>query len=131
MINNFICPECGSTKIKSIMKTNNVNVNGPYSKVNEEIQCGNCFMDIPTNLFSISNENNPKDINISWNKIYKPEHLKNAAKCSKCSLFYWEIEQYLNKNKIEGTDIFYQSYNIHGDGGNLVCKICDPNSFKK
>ena len=42
-----------------------------------------------------------------------------------------EIEKYLNKNKIDASDIFYQSYNIHGDGGNLVCKICDPNSFKK
>ena len=86
---------------------------------------------LPTNLFSINNENNHKDVNIRWNKIYKSEHLKKAPKCSKCSLFYWEIEQYLNKNKIEATDIFYQSYNIHGDGGNLVCKICDPNSFKK
>ena len=81
----FQCPECDSKNIRFRFKVNTKEKNNAYANVSEEIQCGNCFMDIPSNLFLINNENNPKDVNIRWNTIYKPEHLKNAAKCSKCS----------------------------------------------
>ena len=65
-----------------------------------------------------------------WNEVYKPEHLKHAAKCSKCFRTYWEIEKYLFNKNIPRKDIFYQTYNPNNGLGNLVCKICDPQSFK-
>ena len=46
-----------------------------------------------------------------WNDIYKPYHKLDAAKCSKCFRFYWEIEKYLFQNNISSKDIFYQTYN--------------------
>ena len=51
-----------------------------------------CFMDIPSNVFifnkDIDIENNKK----IWKLFYKPEHLKVAPRCSKCNLYYWQIE---------------------------------------
>ena len=130
MINSFTCPECESTEIKSITKTNNKNLNGPYKNVNEEIQCANCFIDIPSNL-SLNITSTKKEVKKLWIEIYKPEHLKLAAKCSKCELYYWEIEKKLTiKNSNDG-NIFYQSYNVEGGGGKLVCKLCDPKSFQQ
>ena len=87
-------------------------------------------MDIPSNLcenISYDELDNKKKI---WNDIYKPYHKLDAAKCSKCFRFYWEIEKYLFQNKISTKDIFYQSYSPKTGTGNLVCKICDPKSFE-
>ena len=54
----------------------------------------------------------------------------DAAKCSKCFRFYWEIEKYLFQNKISTKDIFYQKIIIlESVAGDLVCKIYDPKSF--
>ena len=103
---------------------------GPYQNVISEIQCSFCFMDIPSNLcenISYDELDNKKKI---WNDIYKPYHKMDAAKCSKCFRFYWEIEKYLFQNKISTKDIFYQNYNPRNGTGDLVCKICDPKSFK-
>ena len=46
-----------------------------------------------------------------WIEKYKPEHIKHAAKCSKCYRSYWEIEKYLFDNNVTKKDIFYQIYN--------------------
>ena len=54
--NKFVCPECGSKNLKSRMKIYNIPTTGLYSKVNEEIQCGECFMDIPAQLTTKSNK---------------------------------------------------------------------------
>ena len=48
--------------------------------------------------------------------------LLDAAKCSKCFRFYWEIEKYLFQNKISTKDIFYQNYNPKSGTGDLVCQ---------
>ena len=129
--NKFICPNCDSNKIKSRIRLGNIPINGPYSIVKEEIQCGNCFMDIPSHLGERSLNDKFEIIKNEWEKIYKPEHLKTAPTCSRCKLFYWEIEKKLNINGINSGDIFYQTYGIKGLKGNLVCKICDPQAFKK
>ena len=36
----------------------------------------------------------------------------------------------LSKNNISAKDIFYQTYNPKKSIGDLICKICDPSSFK-
>ena len=45
----YQCPECESKNIRFKFKVNNKNKNknDPYSHVTEEIQCAECFMDIP------------------------------------------------------------------------------------
>ena len=65
-----------------------------------------------------------------WNDIYKPAHTLEAAKCSKCFRYYWDIEKYLFESNIPTKDIFYQVYNPKKGVGSLVCKICDPSAFK-
>ena len=130
MSEKFNCPECGSNNIKLKFKTNKNTNNYVYSNIDEEIQCGSCFYDIPSILglenFQISIEEQRND----WINIFKPEHLKLAAKCSKCDQYYWEIEIKLEEKDLNTGDIFYQSYNVDGTGGKLVCKLCDPKSFK-
>tara|TARA_B100001027_G_C16201441_1_gene300777 strand:- start:110 stop:496 length:387 start_codon:yes stop_codon:yes gene_type:complete len=126
----YLCPNCGSNDYLSKHSTVNKFIELPYSNVYSEIQCAKCFIDIPSNLC----ENiNPKDTNLvkkAWFEEYKPVHLKHAAKCSKCSRFYWEIENFFSGIKINSKDIFYQTYNPQKGVGNLVCKICDPAAFK-
>ena len=68
-------------------------------------------MDIPSNLCENINKNNLDHIRNLWNDIYKPAHKLDAARCSKCYRFYWEIEKYLFTNNISLKDIFYQTYN--------------------
>ena len=46
-----------------------------------------------------------------WKDVYKPFHKLDAAKCSKCYRYYWEIEKYLYENNFTSKDIFYQTYN--------------------
>ena len=66
-----------------------------------------------------------------WESFYKPEHVKNAAQCSKCNLYYWQIEKKLFDINIISPDIFYQTYDTKGSGGKMVCRLCDPEAFKK
>tara|TARA_B100000900_G_scaffold310309_1_gene269067 strand:- start:359 stop:745 length:387 start_codon:yes stop_codon:yes gene_type:complete len=126
----YLCPNCGSNDYLSKHSIGRNFTQLPYSNVNSEIQCAKCFIDIPSNLCE---DINPKDINLvkkAWFEDYKPVHLKHASRCSNCSRFYWEIEKFFSENKIKSKDIFYQTYNPQKGVGNLICKICDPTSFK-
>ena len=125
----YQCPECESTKIRFKFKVNNSNKTSFYANVTEEIQCANCFMDISSNVFVISKHSNIEDNKKIWNSFYKPEHIKKAAKCSKCELYYWEIEKILVNKNITSSDIFYQSFDSKGSGGNMICRLCDPQAF--
>ena len=127
----FQCPECESKNIKFKFNVNRKDKNNAYANVTEEIQCGSCFMDIPANVFIFQNDADIEDNKKIWNSFYKPEHLKVAAQCSKCNLYYWEIEKKLANMNINTQDIFYQSYDINAEGGKMICRLCDPNSFKK
>ncbi|MDC6448390.1 hypothetical protein PQZ42_04855, partial [Alphaproteobacteria bacterium] len=73
---------------------------------------------------------NIQDNKKMWNAVYKPEHIKRAAQCSKCELYYWVIEKKLFKKNITSSDIFYQAYDTKGSGGNMICRLCDPLAFK-
>ena len=127
---HYLCPNCGSNDYLSKHSLGKKFNEVPYSKVNSEIQCAKCFIDIPSNLC----ENiNPKNINLikkAWVEEYKPMHLKHAPRCSRCLRYYWEIEKFFSENKIERKDIFYQTYSPQKGVGDLICKICDPTSFK-
>ncbi len=126
---NYQCPECDSQKIRFKFKVNNKNKTNAYANVTEEIQCGNCFMDIPANVFIINKDNNIKDNKTIWNSFYKPEHIKSAAQCSKCNLYYWDIEKKLSVLNIITSDIFYQTFDSKGRGGKMICRFCDPKAF--
>ena len=127
---NFLCPNCGSIKSNNKHSIGKKFLSGPYKNVNSEVQCSLCFMDIPSNLCENISEDLVQSSKKLWIEKYKPEHIKHAAKCSKCSRFYWEIEKFFSENKINSKDIFYQTYNPQKGVGNLVCKICDPTAFK-
>ena len=94
----FSCPECTSDTIKFRFKVNYKN--DVYADVTEEIQCANCFMDVPANLFIVNENTNIDDNKKIWKSFYKPEHIKQAAQCSKCDLYYWEIEKKLFSKNI-------------------------------
>ena len=87
-------------------------------------------MDIPSIISENISPDKQNEMSKLWNEIYKPSHKENAAQCSKCFRYYWEIEKYLSENNISTKDIFYQTYNPKKSIGNLICKICDPSSFK-
>ena len=123
----FKCPECNSNTIKSRFKVNHKN--NVYADVTEEIQCANCYMDIPANLFIVDENTNIEDNQKIWKTLYKPEHIKNVAQCSKCYLYYWEIEKQLVSQNVTSSDIFYQTYDTKGSGGKMVCRLCDPEAF--
>ena len=123
----FKCPECDSNSIKCRFKVNHKN--NVYAEVTEEIQCASCYMDIPANLFIVDENTNIEDNQKIWKTLYKPEHIKNAAQCSKCYLYYWEIEKILVRQNVTSTDIFYQTYDTKGSGGKMVCRLCDPEAF--
>jgi len=53
-----------------------------------------------------------------------------AAKCSKCSLYYWQIEKQLFDMNINSPDIFYETYDKNYIKGKMICRLCDPNAFK-
>ncbi len=127
---NFHCPNCNSKSFIGKTTIGKKYTDGPYKDVNSEIQCSECFMDIPANLCENIKKNNLYINRKLWNDIYKPAHKLDAAKCSKCYRYYWEIEKYLFINNISTKDIFYQTYSPQSGGGSLVCKICDPSSFK-
>ena len=125
----YKCPECESETIRFKFKVNNNDKNSAYANVTEEIQCSNCFMDIPANVFTINNDSNIEENKKIWNSFYKPEHIKKAAQCSKCYLYYWDIEKKLSVQNIISSDIFYQTFDTKGGGGKMICRLCDPNAF--
>ena len=125
----YKCPECESESIRFKFKVINKNISSAYANVTEEIQCAECFMDIPANVFIVNHENNIEDNKKIWESFYRPEHIKKAARCSKCYLYYWEIEKKLSNKNIISNDIFYQTYDTKGSGGKMVCRICDPEAF--
>ena len=125
----YKCPECESESIRFKFKVINKNISSAYANVTEEIQCAECFMDIPANVFIVNHENNIEDNKKIWESFYRPEHIKKAARCSKCYLYYWDIEKKLSNKNIISNDIFYQTYDTKGSGGKMVCRICDPEAF--
>ena len=127
---NFICPNCNSNNYIGKTTSGKKYTEGPYRNVKTEIQCANCFMDIPSNLCENILEDDIDKISKTWIEIYKPFHKLDAAKCSKCHRYYWEIEKFLFEKEIATKDIFYQNYNPQKGGGDLICKICDPSAFK-
>jgi len=129
MVENFICPECESNNVKSKFKRNNKLSSRLYKNVYEEIQCGSCFFDIPSELCLMTSKLSLEDKKNNWHNIYKPEHLKLCAKCSKCNNYYWEIEKKLDRNGLNNGDIFYQIFKINGEEEKLICKLCDPKAF--
>ena len=124
------CPECESKKIRFRFKVNTKEKNNAYANVTEEMQCASCFMDIPANVFIYNSDEEIEDNKKIWQSFYKPEHLKVAAQCSKCSQYYWQIEKQLSDMNITSPDIFYQTYDTKGSGGKMVCRLCDPEAFK-
>jgi len=125
----YRCPECESESIRFKFKVNNNDKSSVYADVTEEIQCAKCFMDIPANIFVIDKNTNIADNKKIWKSYYKPEHIKKAAKCSSCNLYYWEIEKRLASKNIITPDIFYQSFDFKGATGKMICRLCDPESF--
>ena len=125
----YQCPECNSETIRFKFKVSNNDKNSAYANVTEEIQCAICFMDIPANVFAINKDTNIEENKTIWNSFYKPEHIKKAAQCSKCNLYYWDIERQLSFKNILSPDIFYQSFDSKGGGGKMICRLCDPISF--
>jgi len=130
-LDRYKCPECDSETIRFRFKVTAKDKNNAYANVTEEIQCSKCFMDIPSNVFIIEDQTDLDENKRIWQSFYKPEHLKVAAKCSKCNLYYWDIEKQLSNLNITSPDIFYQAYDTKGSGGKMVCRLCDPEAFKK
>ena len=126
----FLCPNCGSKKCLSKHSIGKNFNEGPYINVKFEIQCAYCFMDIPSILSENIDINKINEVRSLWIDKYKPVHLKQAAKCSKCNRKYWEIEKFLFEKQISIKDIFYQTFNQNKKIGDLICKICDPKAFK-
>ena len=127
---NFLCPNCGSKEFLSKHSIGKKYKEGLYINVQYEIQCSECFMDIPSKLCENINVNKINDIKKIWIEDYKPLHLNDAAKCSKCLRKYWDIEKYLFLNNESTKDIFYQIFSSNKEIGDLICKICDPTAFK-
>ena len=130
MNEKYKCPECKSDSIRFKFKVKNHN-NYSYANVTEEIQCAGCFMDIPSNVFIINDINDIKKNVKIWKSLYRDEHIKNAAQCTRCNLYYWEIEKKLVSNNIISSDIFYQTYDSKGSAGKMICRLCDPEAFIK
>ena len=78
----------------------------------------------------MTNQFFPKKLKKIWLSFYKPEHLNTAAKCSKCKLYYWQIEKKLFEMKIISSDIFYQTYDSKASSGQMICRLCDSDAFK-
>ena len=127
--NNFNCPECGSLLIKESIYYKSKPGKDLYSSVLHEIQCGSCFMDIPGHLGERLNGISIEQAKNEWLNKYKYEHLKEAAKCSICLLFYYEIEKKLESNLDKNKNIFIQKFTQTGNS-DLICRICEPDNFK-
>ena len=127
---NFFCPNCSSDKYIGKTTIGKNYKDEPYKNVTSEIQCAKVFYGYSINYFRKYFSDKQNEMSKLWNEIYKPSHKENAAQCSKCFRYYWEIEKYLSENNISAKDIFYQTYNPKKSIGDLICKICDPSSFK-
>ena len=89
------CPECKSNTVKDTFHYQSKSDNSLYSSVLYEIQCASCYMDIPGHLGERNKKLSFEHVKNEWFNKYKPEHLKDAAKCSLCNLYYFEIEKFL------------------------------------
>ena len=127
--NKFNCPECGSVKVKENFHYKSKSGDSLYSKVLHEIQCASCFMDIPGHLGERLHNISIEEAKNEWLNKYKPEHLKNAAKCSICDLYYYQIEKKLELDLNKNKNIFMQKFN-QTENPDLVCRICEPDNFK-
>ena len=65
----YQCPECESEAIRFKFKVSNSDKNSAYANVTEEIQCANCFMDIPANVFIVNKESNIEENKTIWNSF--------------------------------------------------------------
>ena len=86
-------------------------------------------MDIPGILGERKNNISYKDARNMWIKDYKPEHLSDAAKCSLCNLYYYEIDKKLQLDLKKNDNIFMQKFTQSGFP-DLICRICEPDNFK-
>ena len=90
-------------------------------------------MDIPGHLGERLNNISIEEAKNEWLNKYKPEHLKDAAKCSICSLYYFEIEKKLELDVSfildKGKNIFMQKF-TKKDRPDLICRVCEPDNFK-
>ena len=127
--NKFCCPECGSDKIKESFHYKIKSGNNLYSSVLHEIQCDSCFMDIPGHLGERIKDFSYMEAKNEWISKYKPEHLKDAAKCTICNLYYFEIEKKLENDLDNNKNIFMQKFTQNGNP-DLICRICEPHNFK-
>ena len=127
--NRFSCPECGSDKIKENFNYKSKVGNDLYSSVLHEIQCGSCYLDIPGHLGNRLNDISIDEAKNEWINVYKPEHLKDAPKCSKCNLYYYEIEKKLDLISDKNINIFMQKF-TQNSNPDLICRICEPDNFK-
>ena len=127
--NKFNCPECGSENVKESFRYKSNSGDNLYSYVLYEIQCGSCFMDIPGHLGERFNNISLTEARFEWNKKYKPEHLKNAAKCTICNLYYFQIEKKLELDLKKNKNIFMQKF-TQTSSPDLICRICEPDNFK-
>lgn len=127
--NKFNCPECDSKIFKEKFHYKSKLGDSLYSSVLQEIQCGSCFMDIPGHLAERSGNISIIDAKNEWINKYKPEHLKDAAKCSVCNLYYYEIEKKLESKLDKNQNIFMQKFTQMGSP-DLICIICEPDNFK-
>ena len=125
----FICTECGSDIIKEKFHYKSKVGDSLYSNVSYEIQCGKCFMDIPEHLAKRLNNISIQTAKNEWLNKYKVEHLRDAAKCSICYLYYFEIEKKLKLNLGKNKNIFMQKFTKNGNA-DLICRICEPENFK-
>ena len=126
--NKFSCPECGSKKIKESFHYKGKLGSGLYSGVLHEIQCYSCFMDIPGHLGERTDNISFDEARSEWINRYKPEHLKDAARCSICNLYYYEIEKKLKSILDKNKNIFMQKF-TQNDNPDLICRICEPDNF--
>lgn len=128
MKNNFNCPECGSNLIKENFHYKSKSGTSLYSFVLHEIQCGYCFMDIPGHLGERNENISIDEAKNQWFNMYRPEHLRDAAKCSICNLYYYEIEKKLSLGLKKNKNIFMQKFSQNSNP-DLICRICEPENF--
>ena len=127
-LDEFNCPECSSKNVKESFHYKSKLGDSLYSFVLHEIQCGSCYMDIPGHLGIRSQGISLEEAKKEWKKKYKPEHLKDAAKCSVCNLYYYEIEKKLASDLDKNKNIFMQKF-TQNTKPDLICRICEPDNF--
>ena len=86
-------------------------------------------MDIPGHLGEKLNNISIEEAKNEWINKYKPEHLKEAEKCSICNLYYYEIEKKLELDLDKDKNIFMQK-STQTSSSYLICRMCEPDNFK-